>query len=124
MPEPGKPGGQPGFMNRLIQVHPEQTHATQLNGTAGRGYFKPGLVVVANGIFGMADAAADWEIRLEMPKPGGGTQEYLLDMRSATLFIANNDVWRVPAGGVIKVISSATTNPRATLITRLHQENI
>ena len=122
MPQPNVPGGNPGFFQDVQQIHNEQTHASQLNGTADRGLFIPGIAVTVDAVHGEADTSVDWTVKHVVPT-AVGTKEYTVYTRTGTTFIYNNDQSKLPRGAQLKVLTTAGTNPRVTIITRLLKEN-
>lgn len=115
------------YANPLINPFPRQFHPTEFDGTVGRGRFAlPGASRVV-GIYGKSDVDVDWEIAVIKPSlPGESLTEtertFVLARVSSSDFIANNDNWKLPAGSVVLLKSTAGTNIRGQLDFMLMKE--
>lgn len=115
------------YANPLINPFPRQYHATEFDGTAGRGRFAlPGASRVV-GIYGKSDVGVDWEIAVIKPALPNellteAERTFVLARVSSSDFIANNDNWKLPAGSIVLLKSTAGTNIRGQLDFMLMKE--
>lgn len=115
------------YANPLINRFPVQTDATQLTGVSDKGRFRMAFASRIVGVYGNSDTDVDWTISIILPDlPGTTTPEadrtFILNEVKGSPYIANNDNWKVPAGSIILLTSSAGTNLRGVVTYMLQRE--
>lgn len=110
------------FKATLVQPHIPQTHATQLDGTKGKGLLIASRPLWSVGIWAKADASLDWAVEIEMPNPeAGGTPIVYpwLSVTGTSLIDCLN--MALPVGSKILVKTSAGSNPTVQFVTELEK---
>ena len=113
------------FSNTHLQPSKIQTHADQLDGTAGRGNFKLGTAQQVSSVLMHSSAPLDWSVSFLIPNPEepdneAAWVEYLWLVASAQGNVIDAVGIVLPAGSrvVVRTSVSIGANPKVQIITR------